>query len=184
MSTTDAPAAVDVALEQAGLQLELTGMTCASCANRIERSLNKVPGVEATVNYATEKASVRAAAGAEQLEADALIAAVEKAGYSATLVVPREVSAASGDRPGGAEPVDELRPLRQRLIISAVLTLPVLVLSMVPAWQFLNWPVDFALTHSPLRSPSVWAWPVHRVALVTTRAAFIASMDTLHFRSV
>ena len=93
MSTTDARPAVGAETEPAGLQLELTGMTCASCANRIERSLNKVPGVEATVNYATEKASVRAAAGAaEQLDVDALIAAVEKAGGSVVTLAPAKVA--------------------------------------------------------------------------------------------
>jgi len=180
MSTTDARPAVGAESDPAGLQLELTGMTCASCANRIERSLNKVPGVEATVNYATEKASVRAAAGAaEQLDADALIAAVEKAGYSATLVVPREVSATSGDHGGnGAAPSapDELGALRQRLLISTVLTVPVLVLSMIPALQFTNWQWLVLALASPV---AVWgAWPFHRVALHNARR-FIASMDTL-----
>ena len=180
MSTTVARPAVGAESDPAGLQLELTGMTCASCANRIERSLNKVPGVEATVNYATEKASVRAAAGAaEQLDADALIAAVEKAGYSATLVVPREVSATSGDHGGnGAAPSapDELGALRQRLLISTVLTVPVLVLSMIPALQFTNWQWLVLALASPV---AVWgAWPFHRVALHNARR-FIASMDTL-----
>ncbi|WP_179872851.1 heavy metal translocating P-type ATPase [Microcella indica] len=180
MSTTDARPAVGAETEPAGLQLDLTGMTCASCANRIERSLNKVPGVEATVNYATEKASVRAAAGAaEQLDADALIAAVEKAGYSATLVVPREVSAASGDHDGNGAALsapDELGALRQRLLISTVLTVPVLVLSMIPALQFTNWQWLVLALASPV---AVWgAWPFHRVALHNARR-FIASMDTL-----
>jgi Cu+-exporting ATPase len=72
------------------LQLDLVGMTCASCANRIERGLNKVPGVEATVNYATEKATVRVAPDADgQLDASVLIAAVEKAGYKASVTAPR-----------------------------------------------------------------------------------------------
>jgi Cu+-exporting ATPase len=156
------------------LQLDLTGMTCASCANRIERSLNKVPGIEATVNYATEKATVRVADDSAALDADALIAAVEKAGYGASVVVPREVSAAS-IAPVSA-PVDELAPLRQRLIISAVLTVPVLVLSMIPALQFTNWQW-LALT---LASPvAMWgAWPFHKVALHNARR-LIASMDTL-----
>ncbi|MDO9589532.1 MAG: heavy metal translocating P-type ATPase [Microcella sp.] len=150
-------------------------MTCASCANRIERSLNKVPGVEATVNYATEKATVRVSDVDAALDTDALIAAVQKAGYEARVVVAREVSAASS-APVGTEPVDELGPLRQRLIISAVLTLPVLVLSMIPALQFTNWQW-LALT---LASPvAVWgAWPFHKVALHNARR-FIASMDTL-----
>ena len=160
------------------LQLELTGMTCASCANRIERSLNKVPGVEATVNYATEKASVRAAEGG-QLDADELIAAVQKAGYGAALVVTREVRAASGDSSDAApsaKKADELAPLRQRLIISAALTVPVLLLSMIPALQFMNWQWLVLTLASPV---AVWgAWPFHRVALHNARR-FIASMDTL-----
>ncbi len=156
------------------IQLDLTGMTCASCANRIERSLNKVPGVEATVNFATEKASVRVSADDTTLDADALIAAVEKAGYGATVVVPREVSAASSAPT--TEPVDELGALRQRLIISTVLTVPVLLMSMIPALQFMNWQW-LALT---LASPvAVWgAWPFHKVALRNARR-FVASMDTL-----
>ena len=153
-------------------------MTCASCANRIERSLNKVPGVEATVNYATEKASVRAAEGG-QLDADELIAAVQKAGYGAALVVAREVRAASGDSSGAAPSAakaDELAPLRQRLIISAALTVPVLLLSMIPALQFMNWQWLVLTLASPV---AVWgAWPFHRVALHNARR-FIASMDTL-----
>jgi Cu+-exporting ATPase len=156
------------------LQLELTGMTCASCANRIERSLNKVSGVEATVNYATEKASVRVSADHTTLDADALIAAVEKAGYGATVVVPREVSAASPAQE--TTPVDELGALRQRLIISTALTVPVLLMSMIPPLQFMNWQW-LALT---LASPvAVWgAWPFHKVALRNARH-FVASMDTL-----
>ncbi|MDX2026973.1 heavy metal translocating P-type ATPase [Microcella sp.] len=149
-------------------------MTCASCANRIERSLNKVPGVEATVNYATEKATIRVLDEGGALDADVLVAAVEKAGYGATVVVPRDERAASVAPL--AAPVDELAPLRQRLIISAVLTAPVLVLSMIPALQFTNWQW-FVLT---LASPvAVWgAWPFHRAALHNARR-LIASMDTL-----
>jgi len=156
------------------LQLDLTGMTCASCANRIERNLNAVPGVEATVNYATEKATIRLLDESGSLDADVLVAAVEKGGYGATVVVPREVSAAS---PAPlTEPVDELAPLRQRLIISTVLTVPVLLMSMIPALQFMNWQW-LALT---LASPvAVWgAWPFHKVALRNARH-FAASMDTL-----
>ncbi|UYN83071.1 MAG: cadmium-translocating P-type ATPase [Microcella sp.] len=157
------------------LQLDLQGMTCASCANRIERGLNKVPGVEATVNFATERATVRATPeAAGQLDASALLAAVEKAGYSATVVGARDESAASTAL--HTTPVDELAPLRQRLIISAALTVPVLVLSMVPAWQFTNWQWLALALASPV---AVWgAWPFHRVALHNARR-FIASMDTL-----
>ena len=96
-STSGQPTPASTAPE---LQLDLVGMTCASCANRIERGLNKLPGVEATVNYATERATVRltpdaAAAADARLDPDALVAAVEKAGYRASLVVPRSASAAS-----------------------------------------------------------------------------------------
>lgn len=149
-------------------------MTCASCANRIERSLNKVPGVEATVNYATEKATIRVLDESGVLDADVLVAAVEKAGYGASVVVPRDERAASVAPL--AAPVDELAPLRQRLIISAVLTAPVLVLSMIPALQFTNWQWLVLTLASPV---AVWgAWPFHRVALHNARR-FIASMDTL-----
>lgn len=163
------------------LQLELTGMTCASCANRIERSLNKVEGIQATVNYATEKATVRAVEGGPldgaPLDVDALIAAVEKAGYGAAIVAPPSASTDAVTGPDAApQPADELAPLRQRLIISAALTLPVLVLSMIPALQFTNWQW-LALT---LASPvAVWgAWPFHRAALRGARH-LTATMDTL-----
>ena len=149
-------------------------MTCASCANRIERSLNKVPGVEATVNYATEKATIRVLDESGALDADVLVAAVEKAGYGASVVVPRDERAASVAPL--AAPFDELAPLRQRLIISAVLTAPVLVLSMIPALQFTNWQWLVLTLASPV---AVWgAWPFHRVALHNARR-LIASMDTL-----
>ncbi|MFM2353977.1 MAG: hypothetical protein RLZZ608_1383, partial [Actinomycetota bacterium] len=149
-------------------------MTCASCANRIERSLNKVPGVEATVNYATEKATIRVLDESGALDADVLVAAVEKAGYGASVVVPRDERTASVDPVTTL--VDELAPLRQRLIISAVLTAPVLVLSMIPALQFTNWQWLVLTLASPV---AVWgAWPFHRVALHNARR-LIASMDTL-----
>ncbi len=163
------------------LQLELTGMTCASCANRIERSLNKVEGIHATVNYATEKATVRAVEGGPldgaPLDVDALIAAVEKAGYGAAVASPPTAAPAPGAATDAVpQPADDLAPLRQRLIISAALTLPVLVLSMVPALQFTNWQW-LALT---LASPvAVWgAWPFHRAALRGARH-LTTTMDTL-----
>jgi Cu+-exporting ATPase len=165
------------------LQLALTGMTCASCANRIERSLNRLEGIQATVNYATEKATVRSVDGGpldgSPLDVDALIAAVEKAGYGAAVVTPPSAAPIPADGAAAdAAPhsADELAPLRQRLIISALLTLPVLVLSMIPALQFTNWQW-LALT---LASPvAVWgAWPFHRAALRGARH-LTATMDTL-----
>ncbi|MCW2837758.1 MAG: carbonate dehydratase, partial [Marmoricola sp.] len=113
------------------IELELTGMTCASCANRIERKLNKVPGVSATVNYATEKARVSYQDG---VGPDDLIRVVEAAGYGATVPAPSPAP----DQAALAAP-DPARSLRQRLVVSAVLTVPVVAMAMVPALQFTNW---------------------------------------------
>ncbi len=150
MSTTD-------------VELDISGMTCASCATRIERKLNKLPGVEASVNYATEKARVRA----EGIDTAQLIATVEAAGYAAA-VPAREHETTEAD--------DETRPLRQRLLISAALSLPVALMSMIPALQFEYWQW-LALT---LAAPvAVWgAWPFHRAAAVNLRHG-AATMDTL-----
>src|SRR5690606_39059464 len=109
----------------ADVELDIGGMTCASCANRVERKLNKLPGVEASVNYATEKARVRAPEG---MTAEQLIATVESAGYTAELPTP-----ALDEKAPEAPASDGLAELRQRLIISAVLTVPVVLLSMIPA---------------------------------------------------
>ena len=106
------------------IELEIGGMTCAACAGRIEKKLNRLDGVTATVNYATEKARATVPAA---LTADDLIAVVEKTGYTA-----------AEPRPEPGEAVDR-DPLRDRLLISAVLSLPVVVLAMVPAWQFTYW---------------------------------------------
>src|SRR3954469_24845939 len=107
----------------AHLELPITGMTCASCANRIERRLNKLEGVTATVNYATETAAVEY--DPANVAPDALIGAVEAAGYQTTLP--------SGDAAAGVTPEDgdATRPLLQRLIICALLALPVLAMSMI-----------------------------------------------------
>src|SRR5918997_368121 len=107
------------------VELAIGGMTCASCANRIERKLNKLDGVTATVNYATEKARVEAPAGVDPA---VLVAQVEAAGYTAEL--PRPPAAPDDDE---VPEDDSTRPLRNRLITSAVLAVPVIVLSMVPA---------------------------------------------------
>ncbi|PZE36862.1 heavy metal translocating P-type ATPase [Curtobacterium sp. MCSS17_006] len=145
-------------------------MTCASCANRIERKLGKLPGVTATVNYATEKAQVQVAADGTA-DPEALIAAVESAGYGAT--VPAAPAAADADPAVDEDPTG---PLRRRLVVSAVLAVPVVVLSMVPALQFPNWQW-LALT---LAAPvAVWgALPFHRAAWVNARHG-AATMDTL-----
>jgi P-type Cu+ transporter len=147
------------------LELPITGMTCASCANRIERSLNKLDGVTATVNYATEKAQVEfdpATAAPEHL-----VGAVEAAGYSATLP-----STADEEEPEA----DSTDPLRQRLIVSALLAVPTLLLSMVPALQFDNW----QWLSLNLATPVVlWgAWPFHKATWANLKHG-AATMDTL-----
>ena len=147
------------------LELPITGMTCASCANRIERRLNKLDGVTATVNYATEKAHVDYDAAA--VEPAELLAAVEAAGYRAALP-PTEPDAA-------AEP-DETAALRRRLIVAAVLSVPVLLMAMIPALQFDN----FQWLSLQLVTPVVlWAaWPFHRAAWANLKHG-TATMDTL-----
>ncbi|PZF31997.1 cation-translocating P-type ATPase [Curtobacterium sp. MCPF17_051] len=152
------------------VELDITGMTCASCANRIERKLGKLPGVTATVNYATEKAQVQVAADGTA-DPEALIAAVESAGYGAT--VPAPPAAADADPVLDEDPTG---PLRRHLVVSAVLAVPVVVLSMVPALQFPDWQW-LALT---LAAPvAVWgALPFHRAAWVNARHG-AATMDTL-----
>ena len=145
------------------VEMPITGMTCASCANRIERRLNKLDGVSAAVNYATEKATVEF--DADAVTTDELLAAVESAGYSAALPA--------------AEPepeADETAPLRRRLIASALLSLPVLLLSMIPALQFDNWQWLALQLATPV---VLWgAWPFHRAAWANLRHA-TATMDTL-----
>jgi Cu+-exporting ATPase len=147
--------------------LEIGGMTCASCATRIERKLNRIEGVSATVNYATEKARVQSTG----VDTASLIAAVEAAGYTAALPVPIAIEE------DAAPPVErDATELRRRLVISASLALPVVLLSMIPALQFTNWQW-LALT---LAAPVVvWgALPFHRVALLNARHGS-ASMDSL-----
>ncbi|MEA2400408.1 MAG: P-type Cu+ transporter [Thermoleophilaceae bacterium] len=147
------------------IELPITGMTCASCANRIERSLNKLDGVTATVNYATEKARVEF--DEAPVAPDRLIEAVEAAGYRT------ELPSTESERPPQEDPT---APLRHRLILSALLSLPVLLVSMVPALQFDNWQW-LALN---LATPVVlWgAWPFHRAAWANLRHG-AATMDTL-----
>ncbi len=149
------------------LQLPVEGMTCASCAHRIERRLNDLEGVEASVNYATEIAAVEfdaATVGPEEL-----VAAVEAAGYSAALPsATTEPDLAPNDDPTAA--------LGRRLTISAALALPVLVLSMVPALQFENWQWLALQLATPV---VLWgAWPFHRAAWANLKHA-TATMDTL-----
>jgi Cu+-exporting ATPase len=153
------------------VDLAIGGMTCASCAARIERRLNKLEGVRATVNFATERATIEAPS---DIGVDELIAQVEAAGYTARDARPQPTVPAVEAAPDPAE--DEARRLRDRLIVSAVLSAPVVVLAMVPALQFDYWQW-LSLT---LAAPVVtWgAWPFHRAAWRNLRHA-TATMDTL-----
>ncbi len=154
------------------IELDIGGMTCSSCAARIEKKLNRMPGVEATVNYATERAHVQLPEGTDPAAA---IATVEATGYTAVLPVPVGQGAAAGE--GSGTPVDpEMAALRQRLIISAALTIPVVAMSMIPAWQFDYWQWACLALASPV---AVWgAWPFHRAAFVNARHG-ATTMDTL-----
>jgi len=153
------------------LELPVEGMTCASCANRIERKLNKLEGVAATVNYATERAAVEF--DPQQASAQDLLHAVEAAGYRAALPSSEPLA---GDDASPVEDDDPTASLRRRLVGAAVLSVPVLLLSMIPALQFDYWQW-FALQ---LATPVVlWAgWPFHRAAWQNLRHG-TATMDTL-----
>ncbi|WP_375003620.1 heavy metal translocating P-type ATPase [Aeromicrobium sp. CTD01-1L150] len=168
MTTTSEPTPAASSVE-----LQITGMTCASCANRIEKKLNKLDGVTASVNYATEKASVSGPVG---LDPQALIAEVEKTGYSAALPTPPQGDGRQDH--ADDQPADdaELRTLRQRLIGSAVLAVPVIAMAMIPALQFDYW----GFASLTLAAPVVlWAgWPFHRAAAMNLRHG-TATMDTL-----
>lgn len=144
------------------IELSIDGMTCASCANRIERKLNKLDGVTATVNFATEKARVEYGA---DVTPQALLATVEEAGYHAHLPADRTT-----------DDEDPTVALRRRLLVCLALTVPVIAMAMVPALQFPNWQwMSLALT-----TPVVlWgAWPFHRAAWTNLRHGN-STMDTL-----
>ncbi len=150
------------------VELLIGGMTCASCANRVERKLNKLDGVRASVNYATEKASVEFGGG---VTTDDLIATVEKAGYTAALPEPPRTE--EGGPPPQADPV---AALRTRLLVSAVLSVPVIALAMVPALQFTHWQWASLTLAAPV---VVWgALPFHVAAWKNLRLGE-ATMDTL-----
>ncbi|MFT4289396.1 heavy metal translocating P-type ATPase [Nocardioides sp.] len=148
-----------MATEPQHVELDIEGMTCASCANRIERKLNKLDGVSAVVNFATEKARVDFP---DEVTPEQLIETVRSAGYDATLPAT-----------AAEEPAD---PLRQRLIVSALLSIPVVVLAMVPAWQFDGWQWLSLTLASPV---VVWgALPFHKATWVNLRHG-ATTMDTL-----
>ncbi len=156
------------------VELAIGGMTCASCANRIERKLNKIDGVSASVNYATEKAKVIFDTG---IEPALLVDAVEQAGYTAVLPQPQRSAGdpVNADSAGRDEEAP-VRELRNRVIISALLSVPVIAMAMVPAWQFANWQWLSLTLAAPV---IVWAgYPFHLAAWKNLKQA-TATMDTL-----
>ncbi|MFI6404442.1 heavy metal translocating P-type ATPase [Streptomyces sp. NPDC050548] len=168
-TTADTPIAP--APEAAEVELLIGGMTCASCAARVEKKLNRMDGVSATVNYATEKAKVSYPAGIQVAD---LIATVVKTGYTAEEPAPPQPETQSSEDEDDLDP--ELASLRERLTVSALLALPVVLLSMIPALQFDNWQW-LALT---LAAPVVvWGGlPFHKAAFTNARHG-AATMDTL-----
>jgi Cu+-exporting ATPase len=147
------------------VELAITGMTCASCANRIERKLNKLDGVTATVNYATEKAKVSYPG---TVSTDDLLRTVEAAGYAAALPTPPDAPVEDG--------AAERDPLLQRLLVSTALSVPVVAMAMVPAWQFTYWQWASLALAAPV---VVWgALPFHRAAWTNLRHG-ATTMDTL-----
>ncbi len=149
------------------VELLIGGMTCASCANRIEKKLNKLDGVTATVNYATEKAKVSFGEGITPAD---LIATVEKTGYTAALPAPPEAE------PGAAAEDDPVGSLRHRLLVSTALTIPVVAMAMAPALQFEYWQWLSLTLAAPV---VVWGGaPFHRAAWTNLRHG-AATMDTL-----
>ncbi|MFE9299781.1 heavy metal translocating P-type ATPase [Streptomyces sp. NPDC006856] len=184
MSAHSATTATTAAATSAGaggtaVELAIGGMTCASCAARIEKKLNRMDGVEATVNYATEKAKVTYA-GAD-VSVEDLIATVEATGYTARQPAPPAVETAapppgSGDPQQGATEDDGLTDLRRRLVTAVLLAVPVIAMAMVPALQFDYWQWLSLTLAAPVVTYA--AWPFHRAAWTNARHG-AATMDTL-----
>ncbi|MFG2815069.1 heavy metal translocating P-type ATPase [Streptomyces sp. NPDC048410] len=161
--------------DESRVELLIGGMTCASCAARVEKKLNRMDGVSATVNYATEKAKVSFGDGVRVAD---LIAVVEKTGYTAEEPAPPEPepAAEAGESAERAERDPELSALRQRLLVSALLAAPVILMAMVPALQFDNWQWLSLTLAAPV---VVWGGlPFHRAAWTNLRHG-AATMDTL-----
>ncbi|MFG2132310.1 heavy metal translocating P-type ATPase [Streptomyces sp. NPDC048751] len=172
---TSTTTTVPTAAPAAEVELHIGGMTCASCAARVEKKLNRMEGVTATVNYATEKAKVSYPPGTEVAD---LIATVVKTGYTAEEPEPPREEAPAGDQghTAGHDEDPELWALRRRLAVSALLSLPVVVLAMVPALQFDNWQWLSLTLAAPV---VVWGGlPFHKAAWTNARHA-AATMDTL-----
>ncbi|WP_229900759.1 heavy metal translocating P-type ATPase, partial [Streptomyces capoamus] len=169
-TTAQTAAAADATAE---VELLIGGMTCASCAARVEKKLNRMDGVSATVNYATEKARVAYAPGVRVAD---LIATVERTGYTAEEPPPPEPEPETGTAPDAPERDTELGALRHRLLVSALLAAPVVLLAMVPALQFDDWQWLSLTLAAPV---VVWGGlPFHRAAWTNLRHG-AATMDTL-----
>ncbi|CAM5383648.1 heavy metal translocating P-type ATPase [Streptomyces sp. JUS-F4] len=192
-SATTAGTATGSEAGTTAVELAIGGMTCASCAARIEKKLNRMDGVEATVNYATEKAKVTYQ-GAE-VSVDDLIATVEATGYTARPPAPPAPPASSGSNgtetagaagaagtAGPAGPAaegaedDGLTTLRQRLVTAVLLSVPVIAMAMVPALQFDYWQWLSLTLAAPVVTYA--AWPFHRAAWTNAKHG-AATMDTL-----
>ena len=158
----------------AEIELEIGGMTCASCANRVERKLNKLDGVTAAVNYATEKARISVPEGYDPQD---LVTVVEQTGYTAALpATPQADTEPAGGQEAQDQEDPELTSLRHRLIGAVLLSVPVIVISMIPALQFTYWQWAVLTLTAPV---VVWAaWPFHRATLINLRHG-AATMDTL-----
>ncbi|MFD4023958.1 heavy metal translocating P-type ATPase, partial [Streptomyces sp. NPDC058576] len=161
----------------AAVELAIGGMTCASCAARVEKKLNRMDGVEATVNYATEKAKVTYL-GAD-VSVEDLIATVEATGYTAR--PPAPPAAATAAPPGGDDTErsaddDGLTTLRQRLVTAVLLAVPVIAMAMIPALQFDYWQWLSLTLAAPVVTYA--AWPFHRAAWTNSKHG-AATMDTL-----
>ncbi|WAL96237.1 heavy metal translocating P-type ATPase [Streptomyces sp. Je 1-369] len=175
MATTT-PGAAAAAASAAEVELAIGGMTCASCAARIEKKLNRMDGVEATVNYATEKAKVTYRG--DDVSVGDLIATVEATGYTAQEPAPAPTgSSVDGGRDEGAdEDGDALRPLRRRLTAAVLLSVPVIAMAMAPALQFEYWQWLSLTLAAPVVTYA--AWPFHKAAFTNARHG-AATMDTL-----
>ncbi|WP_175467321.1 MULTISPECIES: cation-translocating P-type ATPase [unclassified Streptomyces] len=178
-ATTAAGSPAGAGAGTTAVELAIGGMTCASCAARIEKKLNRMDGVEATVNYATEKAKVTYA-GAD-VSVEDLIATVEATGYTARPPAPPAADTAapppgSGDTEQGAAEDDGLTTLRQRLITAVLLAVPVIAMAMIPALQFDYWQWLSLTLAAPVVTYA--AWPFHRAAWTNAKHG-AATMDTL-----
>ncbi|MEU6093447.1 heavy metal translocating P-type ATPase [Streptomyces sp. NPDC047079] len=172
MTSTAAPALIDRGAHSV-VELTIGGMTCASCAARVEKKLNRLDGVTATVNFATEKAKISYADGVEVAD---LIATVVKTGYTAEAPPPPRIEEPGPQGPATQGEDSEPAALRRRLTVSALLALPVVLLSMVPALQFDNWQWLSLTLAAPV---VVWGGlPFHRAAFTNARHG-AATMDTL-----